>query len=461
MITPMLRPDVFGALATHAGDALYELCYVPEFGAVVRALRAYDGDPARWWADFTSRTAFTKPEDEVILGIYGVAACFSAEPDGTPVLPFDPTTGVLRPDVWQRWLDLDPVRMAPRHADALRSLRAVWIDAGHSRRVLPRHRGAGFPGGAGRGAGARGPGPLRAVRRRHARRHRLPLPAGPGVARAPARPLTQYPPIGPGVPSRDAADPAPSRGEIITALHTALEGSPRCWPPALGGSDATGPHRRVLRRRPGRRRGGGAPSRPRSRPSIARSRSCRRSPDRWRLADPTWHGNAQEFLSLRDADPAHFIDLVVQEPTGGERFLEAERHGTAQVLFDRAGILTPLALDRDALQTRIDARLAVLRERFPLFQTLVTRAVRRGFVAEAAVAYQDHTYRPLIELLRIRHCPQRFDFGARYLDRDLPPALRAQVEALALPGLARRGGGVQGPCAGAVRRDDWPSCPRG
>jgi hypothetical protein len=132
MITPMLRPDVFGALATHAGDTLYELCYIPEFAAVVRALRAYDGDPARWWVDFTSRTAFTKPEDEVILGIYGVAACFSAEPDGTPVLPFDPVTGVLRPEVWARWLDLDPVRMAPRRADALRSLRAIWIDAGTS-----------------------------------------------------------------------------------------------------------------------------------------------------------------------------------------------------------------------------------------------------------------------------------------------------------------------------------------
>ena len=31
MITPMLRPDLFGALATHAGDALYEYCYIPEF----------------------------------------------------------------------------------------------------------------------------------------------------------------------------------------------------------------------------------------------------------------------------------------------------------------------------------------------------------------------------------------------------------------------------------------------
>jgi S-formylglutathione hydrolase FrmB len=130
MITPMLRPDLFGALASHAGDSLYELCYLPEFGPVARALRAYDGDPARWWADFTSRTAFTRKGDDTILGIYGVAACFSADPDGTPRLPFDPATGVLDDERWQRWLDLDPVRMAPRYAEALRSLRAVWIDAG-------------------------------------------------------------------------------------------------------------------------------------------------------------------------------------------------------------------------------------------------------------------------------------------------------------------------------------------
>ena len=65
-----------------------------------------------------------------LLGVLGVAACFSAREDGTVDLPFDPVTGVLRPAVWQRWLDWDPVRMAPAHAEALRGLRAIWIDAG-------------------------------------------------------------------------------------------------------------------------------------------------------------------------------------------------------------------------------------------------------------------------------------------------------------------------------------------
>src|SRR5438034_6203475 len=54
MITPMLRPDLFGALASHAGDSLYELCYVPDFGKAVRLLRDYDHDIMRWWDDFRS-----------------------------------------------------------------------------------------------------------------------------------------------------------------------------------------------------------------------------------------------------------------------------------------------------------------------------------------------------------------------------------------------------------------------
>lgn len=130
MITPMLRPDLFGGLATHAGDALYELCYVPEFGKAVRLLRDYDGDILRWWEEFRSRVPFSKEGDDVLLILLGVAACFSARDDGAPELPFDPHTGMLRDEVWQRWLDWDPVRMVPRYSDAMRSQRAIWIDAG-------------------------------------------------------------------------------------------------------------------------------------------------------------------------------------------------------------------------------------------------------------------------------------------------------------------------------------------
>jgi len=128
MITPMLRPDLFGALATHAGDTLYEYCYATEFPEAVRHLREYDGDIWKWWDDFRSRVAFTKKSDVALIGLLGVAAAFSAREDGTAELPFDPRSGVIRPGVWQQWLDWDPVRMVPRYADALRSQRDSYAD---------------------------------------------------------------------------------------------------------------------------------------------------------------------------------------------------------------------------------------------------------------------------------------------------------------------------------------------
>lgn len=131
MITPMLRPDLFGGFATHAGDSLYEGCYVEGFMKAARALRdSYGGSYASFWADFRSRPPMSKPSDADLVLIYGCAACFSADEDGTVRLPFDPATGRLVDEVWARWLAWDPVRMVPKYADALRSAAAIWIDAG-------------------------------------------------------------------------------------------------------------------------------------------------------------------------------------------------------------------------------------------------------------------------------------------------------------------------------------------
>jgi S-formylglutathione hydrolase FrmB len=131
MVASMLRPDTFGGLASHAGDALFEHCYLPDMAAATRALRDhYDGSYERFFADFATRPAMSKETDGVLLGIWAMAACYSAEPDGTVTLPFDPATGRLRDEVWARWLALDPVRMAAGHADQLRSLRGIYLDAG-------------------------------------------------------------------------------------------------------------------------------------------------------------------------------------------------------------------------------------------------------------------------------------------------------------------------------------------
>jgi len=131
LVTPMLRPDVFSALASHAGDSLFESCYLPEFREAVRTLRKdYGGSFDRFWDEFRARPAFSKKEDDVLLDVWCMAACYSTDDDGTVRLPFEVSTGAMVDDVWRRWLDKDPVRMIPRHADELRSMRAIWVDAG-------------------------------------------------------------------------------------------------------------------------------------------------------------------------------------------------------------------------------------------------------------------------------------------------------------------------------------------
>jgi S-formylglutathione hydrolase FrmB len=133
MVTPMLRPDLFGGLVTHAGDALFEACYLPEFPQAARALRDHHGGSFdAFWADFRSRPGRSRPGDAAIVNEWAMAACYSTDADGTVRLPFDVATGRLVPDVWERWLAWDPVRMAPARADALRGLQAIWIDAGRS-----------------------------------------------------------------------------------------------------------------------------------------------------------------------------------------------------------------------------------------------------------------------------------------------------------------------------------------
>ncbi|MEA2213563.1 MAG: hypothetical protein QOF83_3511 [Solirubrobacteraceae bacterium] len=135
MVLPMMRPDVFGALASHAGDALFECCYQPEFPLVARLLRDhFEGS----WEIFRERLVTADHFDFGLFGValnaYGMGCAYSPDParPGEALLPFELETGRLKDDVWQRWLDVDPVRMAPRHADALRSLRRVYLDAGRA-----------------------------------------------------------------------------------------------------------------------------------------------------------------------------------------------------------------------------------------------------------------------------------------------------------------------------------------
>jgi S-formylglutathione hydrolase FrmB len=135
MVVPMLRPDVFGALASHAGDALFEACYQTEFPVTVRVLRdKFDGSFDAFFERFRAAPSLDFDLYGTALNTYAMAACYSPDPDnpGKALLPFDIDTGLLDDEIWQRWLEWDPVRMASRRGGALKSMKRIYLDAGRS-----------------------------------------------------------------------------------------------------------------------------------------------------------------------------------------------------------------------------------------------------------------------------------------------------------------------------------------
>lgn len=129
LVQGMRHADTFGLVASHSGDAYFEYCYPPDFIKYVR--RIGDKDPAVFLEKFWSEERKGK-EDITLLNVLGMSACYS--PDASrPLglrLPFDTRTCEMIEEVWQRWLEHDPVRMVERYARELRTLKLLYLDAG-------------------------------------------------------------------------------------------------------------------------------------------------------------------------------------------------------------------------------------------------------------------------------------------------------------------------------------------
>ncbi len=223
-----------------------------------------------------------------------------------------------------------------------------------------------------------------------------------------------------------------TRRAIIVALRGALSGIDVFRAAWLGGSDATG-------RADGLSdidlvcfiRGGGADAGfARVRAVLAALAPIERA---WRLPSPTWHGGEQMFIQLDGSPDFGLVDVVLATHEPGFEFFVRERHGTPIVLFDHDGLIAPTPLDRAAHEHRMRERVETARGKFLLLSHLAVKESRRGRPIDAWHYYDSLVVRPLVDVLRAVHCPDRFDFGLRYLGDDLPPGVVESVELLVCP----------------------------
>ncbi len=127
----LLHPDFWSAAACHSGDMAFELCYLPEFPRLLRALAGAGGSIGKWINDLY---AAPKIKDSELHDLMNLAMCATYDPDPSAPfairLPVDLETCEVIPERWNRWLAWDPVVMAETRAPGLAQLKALYIDCG-------------------------------------------------------------------------------------------------------------------------------------------------------------------------------------------------------------------------------------------------------------------------------------------------------------------------------------------
>lgn len=129
----MRRPGFFAAAGSHCGDLGFDQSHVRGFADALNAWRKAGG-PAAFLDALPQLQTFGFAE-HAGAELLALGHCYS--PDASSpwgcALPVDPDSGEPRPEVFARWLAFDPVRRVQadaREADALRGLKALYLDAG-------------------------------------------------------------------------------------------------------------------------------------------------------------------------------------------------------------------------------------------------------------------------------------------------------------------------------------------
>lgn len=129
----MSRPGSFSAVASHAGDLGFDLCYMSDLPKLVAAVTARGG-LEKFVDGFWARRNHSGTDIAAMMMLC-VCCAYLPDPQATPLpckLPVNLETGAVDFGLYQALCEMDPIRRLddPAQADALRGLDLLYIDAG-------------------------------------------------------------------------------------------------------------------------------------------------------------------------------------------------------------------------------------------------------------------------------------------------------------------------------------------
>jgi hypothetical protein len=150
---------------------------------------------------------------------------------------------------------------------------------------------------------------------------------------------------------------------------------------------------------------------------------------KFRVPEPAWHGNSQAFYLSENFARFFYLDFFVIKASSSRKFTESNRHGKAKIWFDRENLIDSSPLPDQEIMQRCRATYQRVVQYFPFALQDVRKHILRQNKIDAMAIYQGLLNR-YVALLNLKYRPAKYDFGLRYLYRDLPIQEWKKIEKL-------------------------------
>jgi enterochelin esterase-like enzyme len=124
-------PEIFGWIGAVAPDSFFEASLISDLYQALPQWQKYGESATRVLEDLRQGKLMKKRNWHNLLNAFGMAACYSPTNNHIDFeLPLDTYTGKIKPEVWEKWQQKDPLHFLPERISNLKKLEGVYIDVG-------------------------------------------------------------------------------------------------------------------------------------------------------------------------------------------------------------------------------------------------------------------------------------------------------------------------------------------
>jgi predicted nucleotidyltransferase len=140
---------------------------------------------------------------------------------------------------------------------------------------------------------------------------------------------------------------------------------------------------------------------------------------------PDFHPQIRQcFFHLTGTWEFLIVDVCIQSHS---REFEFGPNDPVKVIFDKANVIR---FQQNAEKANILEQAKTLQSQVMLYRVWVLKALKRGHWLEATSYYFECILEPLAQVLRLHHTPEKFEYGFKHFDQDLPDDVLTQLKML-------------------------------